>query len=299
MRGLIRRMTAGRGDGRAEELLRERYARGEIGTEEYEGSLEILGHDRGGAGSAGARPKVLVAGLAAAALLTAGAGVSYAHAQGDGERGENGATGSMMGRGGTGSMKSMMDGGGMGSMMEGGMMDGGQMRPMGSFEENKPFDLQFIDQMIMHHEGAIMSSEHMISDSKRPELRKLAEDIQRSQSEQVKQMQAMRKDWYPDAERTFGMMDPSQMDEMMGDGMMEQMMGGSMREMMGADATDEMFLEMMIPHHQMAVDMSEKALTEAEHPELDDLARKIEDEQSAQIELMKGYLDEIEKKGAN
>ncbi len=296
MRGLIRRMTVGR----AEELLRERYARGEIGIEEYEGSLEVLGRDRVGAGSAGARPRLLVAGLAVAALLTAGAGASYAHAQGDGEPGQNEATGSMMGGGGTGSMKSMMEGGGMGSMMDdGGMMGGGQMQEMGSFEEDKPFDLQFIDQMIMHHEGAIMSSQHMISDSKRPELQKLAEDIQRSQAEQVEQMQAMRKDWYPDAERTFGMMDPSQMEEMMGDGMMEEMMCGSMQETMGADATDEMFLEMMIPHHQMAVDMSEKALEDADHPELKDLAQKIKDEQSAQIELMKGYLEEIEKTGTN
>jgi SAM-dependent methyltransferase len=60
---------------------------------------------------------------------------------------------------------------------------------MGSFDENKHFDLQFIDQMSMHHEGALMSSEHMISDSKRPELRQLYENIQKSQSEQIEQMQ--------------------------------------------------------------------------------------------------------------
>ncbi|PLS83582.1 MAG: DUF305 domain-containing protein, partial [Actinobacteria bacterium] len=108
--------------------------------------------------------------------------------------------------------------------------------------------------MIMHHQGAIISSEHMISDSERPELRQLAEDIQQSQSEQIEQMQEWREEWYPDAERTFGMMDPTQME-----GMMEGMMGGSMQEMMG-DATDAMFLRMMIPHHQMAVDMSEETL---------------------------------------
>jgi hypothetical protein len=34
---------------------------------------------------------------------------------------------------------------------------------MGSFDEDKPFDLQFIDQMIIHHQGAIMSAEHMIA----------------------------------------------------------------------------------------------------------------------------------------
>ncbi len=295
MRGLIRRMTAGRGGGRAdraEELLRERYAGGEIGTEEYEGSLQVLRRDRVGAGSAGARPKILAAGLAAAALLAAGAGVSYAHGQGSSSPGESGAMGSMMGGGGKGSMMSMMDGGGMGSMM------GGETHPMGSFDEDRPFDLQFIDQMTMHHEGAIMSSEHMISDSKRPELRRLAQNIEESQSTQIDQMQSFRKEWYPDAEQTFGM-PTGMMDEMMGDGHMEKMMGGSMQEVMGAEVTDEMFLRMMIPHHKMAVEMSEKALGEAEHPELKDLARKIKDEQSAEIELMKGYLEEIEESTGN
>jgi uncharacterized protein (DUF305 family) len=67
-----------------------------------------------------------------------------------------------------------------------------------------------------------------------------------------------------------------------------------MHGMMGGDTLDIMFLEMMIPHHQAAVDMSEEALSKAEHPELRDLARKIRDEQSSEIELMQGYLVAIQ-----
>lgn len=234
--------------------------------------------------------RYLLAGLAVVTFIVAGIGFTSAAVQAGSRMGGGTVVGSGTGSG-TGSMMraGMMGGGGMGSMM-----GSGNMQPMGSFDKEKPFDLQFIDQMIMHHEGAIMSSEHMISDSKRPELRKLATDIKKSQSEQIKQMQAFRKEWYPNAERTFGMMDPTRMDKMMGGGQMENMMGGSTQKMMGGDATDEMFLRMMIPHHQMAVDMSEKALKEAKHPELKDLARKIRDEQSAQIKLMQGYLDKIQ-----
>jgi len=137
----------------------------------------------------------------------------------------------------------------------------------------------------VHHQMAIMSSEHMISDSERPELRQLAENIQESQSEQIEQMQAWRAEWYPDAGRTSGTTNG-----MMEDGMMEQMMGGG-----NADA---MFLRMMIPHHQDAIDMSEQALERAEHPELKELAQTIIDEQSAEIELMQGYLEEIETEGS-
>src|SRR5215218_3823286 len=157
-------------------------------------------------------------------------------------------------------------------------------------DEEKPFDLQFIDEMIPHHEGALMSSEHMISNSERPELRQLYENIQKSQSEQIEQMQEWRKEWYPDAGQPPEMMGNGQTGNMMGNGMM----GGSMQGMMGGNALDVMFLKMMIPHHQMAVDMSDEALSKAEHPELRDLAQKIRDEQSSEIELMKGYLGEIQ-----
>ena len=212
--------------------------------------------------------RYLIIAPAVVVLLLAGAGITSAAVQSgplnDGAMGNQ--SDGMMGDG----------------MMSGGMMSGGMM---GSFNEDRPFDLQFIDGMTMHHEGAIMSSKHMISDSKRPELRELARNIEESQSTQIDQMQEWRDEWYPDAEQTSGM-PAGMMDETMGEGMMEGMMGG--------DAADEMFLRMMIPHHQMAVEMSEKALDEAEHPELENLARKIIAEQKAEIELMKGYLEEIE-----
>jgi uncharacterized protein (DUF305 family) len=90
-------------------------------------------------------------------------------------------------------------------------------------------------------------------------------------------------------------MDPTQMQEMMGDNQMNEMMGDEhMQEMMGTDGADAMFLRMMIPHHQLAIDMSEQALDNAEHPELKELAQQIIDEQSAEIELMEGYLERIE-----
>ncbi len=207
----------------------------------------------------------LAAGLALAVLLVAVAGTAFALGRAGSMTSEEGM-GPMMGN-------EQMD-----SMMNGGTSEG-QM--MSSLEEEEALDLQFIDQMIMHHQGAIMSSEHMISHSERPELRQLAENIQESQSEQIEQMQEWRGEWYgDDTGQNSRMMDPSQMDEMM---------GGSMQGMMGGDMTDAMFLRMMIPHHQLAIDMSEEAFEKAEHPELKELAQTIIDEQSAEIELMKTY----------
>jgi uncharacterized protein (DUF305 family) len=228
------------------------------------------------------RVSYLVAGLVLAVLLAAVGGMGFVVGQithgpveiGVGASTSEDDTGLIMGSGGGNGMGSMMNGGGM----------------MGSLDEDKPFDLQFIDQMVPHHEGALMSSEHMISNSERPEMRQLYENIQKSQSEQIEQMKEWRKEWYPDAEQPSGMMGDGQTGSMMGNGMM----GGSMQGMMGGNALDVMFLKVMIPHHQMAVDMSDEALSKAEHPELRDLAQNIRDEQSSEIELMKGYLSEVQ-----
>lgn len=146
--------------------------------------------------------------------------------------------------------------------------DAGSMMDTSNEDEEKPFDLRFIDEMIPHHQMALISSEHMISKSQRPEMRQLYENIQKSQSEQIEQMQEWRKEWYPDAGRPSEMMGEEQMGGMMNNGMMD----GSMQGMMGGDALDTMFLKMMIPHHQTGVEMADEALSKAEHPELRDFA---------------------------
>ena len=54
---------------------------------------------------------------------------------------------------------------------------------------------------------------------------------------------------------------------------------------------DVMFLQMMIPHHQQAIDISGLALTKGEDAELLALAKNIRDEQAAEIVTMKAWLD--------
>ena len=57
-------------------------------------------------------------------------------------------------------------------------------------------------------------------------------------------------------------------------------------------SSDEiMFLQMMIPHHQQAIDISDLALTKSADSELLALAKNIRDEQSAEIVKMKAWLD--------
>ncbi len=142
------------------------------------------------------------------------------------------------------------------------------------------YDLQFLEEMIPHHEMAIGMARSMISQSDHPELRDLAQRIITGQQQQIDQMRAWEQQWYPNASVPPGMMGNAGMG-MMGGGMM----------MRPGDRTDRMFLTMMIPHHQRAIDMSEDALKNAQHPEMQGLANNIIAVQSAEITEMQGYLD--------
>jgi uncharacterized protein (DUF305 family) len=54
---------------------------------------------------------------------------------------------------------------------------------------------------------------------------------------------------------------------------------------------DIMFLQMMIPHHQQAIDISDLALTKSSDSELLALAKDIRDGQASEIVKMKAWLD--------
>src|SRR6266498_5281601 len=186
---------------------------------------------------------------------------------------------------------SMMSGGTMGpGMMSGGtisgMMGNGMMGSVVRGDPSQPFDQRFLNQMIVHHEGAVMSAQMMIADSARPELRDLAQRIITGQQREIDQMRQWRQDWYGTAaNRTLlGMMNGG----MTGAAMMDR---EQMRQMMGASADfDRMFLQMMIPHHEAAIAMAQQALTQAEHPEIKTLAQGIITTQRAEVGEMQRYL---------
>ena len=172
-------------------------------------------------------------------------------------------------------------------MMSGGMMSGmngnGMMGSAVAGDPSQPFDQRFLDQMIIHHQGAVMSAQMMIADSARPELRDLAQRIITAQQHEIDQMQGWRTDWYG-AGALPGMIGSG----MMSAGMMNR---DQMRQMIGAGADfDRMFLQMMIPHHEAAITMAQQALAQAEHPEIKTLAQSIVTTQRTEITEMQSYL---------
>ena len=74
-------------------------------------------------------------------------------------------------------------------------------------------------------------------------------------------------------------------------------MGMGMNQMSSLLATlrgeefDKTFINLMIDHHQGAIDMAELVLTKSERPELKNLANDIISAQAKEIEMMKGWLE--------
>ncbi len=83
-------------------------------------------------------------------------------------------------------MGGRMGHGGMGMQMMG--MEG----DLDKLKSAPDFDLEFIAQMIPHHEMAIMMARMLSASTERPEMKKLADDITSSQSKEIEMM----KGWY-------------------------------------------------------------------------------------------------------
>jgi uncharacterized protein (DUF305 family) len=58
------------------------------------------------------------------------------------------------------------------------------------------FDLRFLNAMIPHHEGALTMAEDALKKTKRPEIKKMAQEIIASQQKEIEQMKQWRQAWY-------------------------------------------------------------------------------------------------------
>jgi len=90
-------------------------------------------------------------------------------------------------------------GGGMGMMMYGGMM--GDATDLGRLETVKPFDKAFIEEMIPHHQMAVMMAQMLRNSTNRPEMKTLADNIISAQTKEINQMREWYRNWYASTAR--------------------------------------------------------------------------------------------------
>lgn len=72
----------------------------------------------------------------------------------------------------------------------------GMMMNMDLGAADDQFDLRFINAMIPHHEGALVMAQDALKKSKRPEMKKLSQEIVTSQKQEIEQMKQWRQAWY-------------------------------------------------------------------------------------------------------
>ena len=158
------------------------------------------------------------------------------------------------------------------------------------WDGQSPFDKWFLDNMIPHHQQAVMMSRMLIMHSQRSEMKTLGNDIIQAQLQEIEQMQDWRTQWFntqPLATHPGMMRDMTDMMKMEQSGMMK-MTPGQMPGMMKMDV-DLWFLDNMIPHHQGAIDMANMALKNSKRQEIITLAQSIIASQQKEITMMQQW----------
>jgi uncharacterized protein (DUF305 family) len=146
-------------------------------------------------------------------------------------------------------------------------------------------DVTFSQNMIPHHQQAIEMAKLVDSHTDRPELRKLADSIVLSQSQEITQMQGWLRSWGkpetpPEGHGGHG---DTEMPGMMSEADMSRLMESTGTEF------DLAFVEMMTDHHQGAIDMANTELKDGSLPQVTRLAEQIIDTQQADIDQLQQW----------
>jgi len=149
--------------------------------------------------------------------------------------------------------------------------------------ERNAADVKFAQDMIPHHDQAIEMAKLAATRASSPEVKALAQKIEGAQDPEITTMSGWLKAWgedVPDASTGGAMAGHSAMPGMMSTDEMTEL--GTM----SATDFDKMFLEMMIRHHEGAIEMAKTEQAEGKNAGAKALAAQIEKAQTAEISQM-------------
>jgi uncharacterized protein (DUF305 family) len=152
--------------------------------------------------------------------------------------------------------------------------------PAASAGAHNTADTTFAQQMIPHHQQAVEMAKLVPSRTKNPKVIALAQQIQQAQAPEIQLMTGWLGQWGAAAPMA-GM---SGMPGMMSDADMTSL--GKATDA----AFDKQWLQMMISHHQGAIDMANTELKQGTSPEAKQLAQRIITAQQAEITTMNTLL---------
>lgn len=157
-------------------------------------------------------------------------------------------------------------------------------------------DVAFATDMVPHHAQALVMVDMTRGRDLDPEFEQLTQQILDAQGPEIEEMTGWLRDWdqpIPETSRDHAnahddSMDMDDMNDMAG-----MMSGAELDDLEAADASsfEDMWLTMMIRHHEGAIEMAMVEQEDGEFPASIALAEGIETSQRAEIEQMQAMLD--------
>ncbi len=155
-------------------------------------------------------------------------------------------------------------------------------------------DVEFASDMIQHHSQALAMVDLTMGRKVDPEVQQIAENIRMAQGPEIEQMTDWLSDWgepIPESVRDHANAE--------GDGNMKMsdmpgmMSTQEMHELESAQGAQfqKMWLEMMIDHHEGAIEMARVEQSEGRHAPAIELAEEVESTQQDEISAMQALLE--------
>jgi len=155
------------------------------------------------------------------------------------------------------------------------------MNKMKNMKMSGNTDVDFVNMMIVHHQGAIDMATTEITSGKDENMKTMANNIIKDQQKEIATM----KSWLEknkDKKSTSGDNSKKLMESM--DDMMDH-------DMKMTGDPDKDFVSMMIMHHEGAIDMAEVEVDNGTDPQIKKMAQEIINKQEAEIKQMKDWQD--------
>ena len=163
------------------------------------------------------------------------------------------------------------------------------MKAMNAAPNTGNVNLDFVLEMIPHHEGGINMAKAIVKYGSNPEVKKIAENIITSQEAQIPIMKQLKAKF--EKEKPSSKADSEEYLEEY-----NKVKDKMFKEMQGVEITnniDANFLQEMIYHHEGAIGMAKDILKYTKDPELRKLAENIVTTQSKGVEEMKALLKKL------
>ncbi len=161
-------------------------------------------------------------------------------------------------------------------------------------DEFNDADVAFASDMIQHHAQALQMVDLTMDRELDPEVLQLADDVRAAQAPEIEQMAAWLTVWdrpIPETVRDHanahggGDVEMDDMPGMMSEDDMSELEAAQDQEF------EDLWLEMMIEHHEGAVDMAQTEQSDGVFAPAIDLADSIETSQEKEIDQMEGLLE--------